>query len=74
VVGRVHKGLEVLEQLNDVAVGPDSIPFAKVVVYKSGSTNPNGDFEDLEASRPVTAADAMARLKEQSACARTSVV
>ncbi|GAX74083.1 hypothetical protein CEUSTIGMA_g1533.t1 [Chlamydomonas eustigma] len=74
VVGRVHKGLEVLQQLNDVAVGPDSIPFSKVLVSKSGSTNPNGDFEDLEGSRPVTAADAMARLKEQSASARTAVL
>ena len=32
VVGRVRKGLEIVEALNDVAVGPDSIPFQKVSI------------------------------------------
>lgn len=43
VVGRVRKGLQIIESLNDVAVGPDSIPFQKVSIIKSGSTNSNGE-------------------------------
>ena len=73
MVGRVRKGLEIIEQLNDVVVGPDSIPFQKVTITKSGETNSNGDFEEVE-SVPMTREDAMARLKTESASARTAVL
>ena len=73
MVGRVRKGLQIIESLNDVAVGPDSIPFQKISIIKSGSTNSNGDFEEVEAA-PVSRADAIARLKEQSASARSAVL
>ena len=35
VVGRVRKGLEFIENLNDVAIGPDSVPFASQVQYSA---------------------------------------
>ena len=74
VVGRVHLGKDVLEQLNDVAVGPDSVPFLKVGIVRCGPTNSKGDFENVEAGGPVTTADAIARLKQQSASARSAVL
>lgn len=74
VVGRVHKGKEVLDLINDVVPAPDSSPFHRIAVTKCGATNARGDHEDLEQAGPVSKADAIAKLKEQSASARSAVL
>ncbi|KAG1653704.1 hypothetical protein FOA52_007932 [Chlamydomonas sp. UWO 241] len=77
VVGRVHSGLEVLDALNDVECGPDSTPFpsSRVTIVRCGPTNARGAHEGLEGSTgPVTTANAVARLKQESAGARSAVL
>jgi hypothetical protein len=39
VVGRVNKGLDVLELLGDVPCGPDDSPLMRLKVFKCGPTN-----------------------------------
>lgn len=39
VVGRVNKGLDVLELLGDVPCGPDDSPLMRLKVAKCGPTN-----------------------------------
>lgn len=39
VVGRVNKGLDVLELLADVPCGPDDSPLMRLKVAKCGPTN-----------------------------------
>lgn len=39
VVGRVNKGLDVLELLGDVPCGPDDSPLMRLKVFKCGATN-----------------------------------
>lgn len=39
VVGRVHKGLEILETLNEAAVDPDDLPLQRVTIIKCGLTD-----------------------------------
>eukprot|EP00955_Chlamydomonas_euryale_P044060 352800-Chlamydomonas_euryale.AAC.6 len=75
VVGRVHGSRTVIDALNSVAVGPDNAPYVKVAVSRTGPTNARGDHEELgEQSGPVTTADAVARLKQESATARSAVM
>lgn len=61
VVGRVHKGLEILDAISDMQVTHEDLPLNKVVVAKSGATNAKGSHEELDECechsdglRPVT--------------------
>lgn len=77
VVGRVWKGKDVIEMLNEVSSGPDSVPYNKITVTKTGATNSKGDFEGIEGSadRPtMTSKEARQKLKEESASARSAVL
>lgn len=76
VVGRVFKGKEVIEMLNEVSTDADSMPYQKVTITNSGATNSRGDHEESEsvAAAPLTSKEAMARLKEESAIARSAVL
>jgi hypothetical protein len=49
VVGRVHKGLEVLDVIADLRVDHEDLPLQKLVVTKSGATNAKGSHEELDA-------------------------
>jgi UPF0288 family protein (methanogenesis marker protein 3) len=39
VVGRVHKGLDILEKLNDAAVDPDDVPLQRITITNCGLTD-----------------------------------
>ncbi len=39
VVGRVHKGLEILEKVNESAVDPDDLPLQRIVITSCGLTD-----------------------------------
>ncbi len=75
-MGRVHLGKEFLDKLNNLGVSPtDSTPYHKITVTRCGSTNSKGDFESaIESAGPVSKADAITRLKEESASARSAVL
>lgn len=72
----MHLGKEVIDVLNEVEVGPDSVPFARVSIMRCGPTNARGDHEELDGggSGPMTTADAVARIKQESATARSAVL
>lgn len=75
VVGRVNKGLDVLELLADVPCGPDDSPLMRLKVAKCGPTNAEGTNEGLDESiAKETPAEAAARLKQQSADTRNAVM
>lgn len=75
VVGRVSKGLDVLELLGDVPCGPDDSPLMRLKIAKCGPTNAEGTHESLDESRAKeTPEEAAARLKQQSADTRSAVM
>lgn len=39
VVGRVHKGLEILEKVNESAVDPDDLPLQRITITSCGLTD-----------------------------------
>ncbi len=39
VVGRVHKGLEILEKVNESATDPDDLPLQRITITSCGLTD-----------------------------------
>ena len=76
MVGRVLKGKEVVEMLNEVSTSADSMPYQKIIITNCGATNSRGDHEESElaSAAPLTSKEAMTRLKEESAMARSAVL
>ncbi|KXZ51643.1 hypothetical protein GPECTOR_12g607 [Gonium pectorale] len=75
VVGRIHKGKEILATLGDLRTLPDDSPQQRVTVARSGPTNHLGVHEDLDqgaAAGPPK--DLGTRLAEASEAARSSVL
>ncbi|EIE20043.1 cyclophilin-like protein [Coccomyxa subellipsoidea C-169] len=79
VVGRVHRGLETLEKVNEAATDPDDIPLQRISITSCGLTDAQGTHESLEeaarreAERKETPQQAAARLHAESRQARDSV-
>lgn len=77
VVGRIHRGRELLDQLADLRTTPaDDAPVHRVTITKCGATNHKGEHEDLEdsAAHGGPPKDMATRLQEASAEARSSVM
>jgi cyclophilin family peptidyl-prolyl cis-trans isomerase len=75
VVGRVTKGLEVLEQISGIALMPDDSPADAIRIAKCGVTNHTGSHDALDdAAAKETKAQTAARLQKESARARNSVL
>ncbi|KAK9901375.1 hypothetical protein WJX75_009164 [Coccomyxa subellipsoidea] len=79
VVGRVHRGLEILEKVNESAVDPDDLPLQRITITSCGLTDAQGTHESLdeaarrEAQRKETPQEAAVRLHAESKQARDSV-
>lgn len=79
VVGRAHKGLDILNKLNEAAVDPDDLPLQPVLVTACGLCDSEGIHESLdesakrEALRKETPEQAAARLRAESKIVRDSV-
>ncbi|BDA45262.1 probable peptidyl-prolyl cis-trans isomerase E [Coccomyxa sp. Obi] len=79
VVGRVHKGLEILEKINESAVDPDDLPLQRITITSCGLTDAQGTHESLEeaarreAQKKETPQEAAVRLQAESKRARDSV-
>ncbi|GFR49701.1 hypothetical protein Agub_g11852 [Astrephomene gubernaculifera] len=77
VVGRIHRGRELLDTLGDLRTLPDDSPVQRVVVTRAGPTNHLGNHEDLEEAAAAAAGppkDAATRLQEASEEARAAVM
>ncbi|PNW72500.1 hypothetical protein CHLRE_16g686173v5 [Chlamydomonas reinhardtii] len=81
VVGRVHKGREMLDKVGDLrTLPPDDAPAQRVTITRCGPTDRHGTHEALEdaaggaAGAAARAQSAAARLAEASAEARSSVL
>ncbi|EFJ40679.1 hypothetical protein VOLCADRAFT_108027 [Volvox carteri f. nagariensis] len=80
VVGRIHKGRELLDGLGDLRTLPDDSPAQRVVVLRAGATNHLGNHEELGGAEErggaggVPPMDAATRLQEQSEEARSALM
>jgi cyclophilin family peptidyl-prolyl cis-trans isomerase len=75
VVGRVTKGLDVLESFSSIALNPDDSPTDSIRITKCGATSHTGSHDALDdATRKETAEQTAARLQRESAKARSSVL
>ncbi len=75
MVGRIHRGRELLEPLGELRTLPDDSPAQRVTVQRAGPTNHLGNHEGLEAEAAGGPPKDMAtRLQEASEEARSALM
>ncbi len=75
VVGRVHLGKEVLDQLSDTPTLPNDAPVPVIKIMRCGATNSTGAHDSLEeALGKETAEQAAARLQQESLDTRSAIM
>ncbi|GLC77152.1 hypothetical protein PLESTF_001891900 [Pleodorina starrii] len=78
VVGRIHRGAELLTSLGDLRTLPDDSPAQRLAVARAGPTNHLGSHEELTGAGAGEGAgqpkDAATRLAEQAEEARSSLM
>ncbi|GBF98906.1 hypothetical protein Rsub_11544 [Raphidocelis subcapitata] len=75
VVGRVHLGREALEALADLDTTANDAPLQRIRIAKCGATNALGAHDTLdESAKKETAEQAAARLAEESAATKASIM
>ncbi len=74
VVGRIYKGMEMLDALAELETLPDDAPMSRVRIARCGPTNPQGIFNSLDDSLGrETAQQTAARLQQEAAEARNAI-
>ncbi|GIL54656.1 hypothetical protein Vafri_10384 [Volvox africanus] len=78
VVGRIHKGRELLDALGDLRTLPDDSPVQRVVVQRAGPTNHLGNHEELgeggSGGAGTLLKDAATRLQEAAEETRSALM
>jgi hypothetical protein len=75
----VHKGLDILESLNEAAVDPNDVPLQRTTITSCGLTDSQGTHESLDdavqrkARQQETPEQAAGRLQAESRQVRESV-
>ncbi|GMH39847.1 hypothetical protein BSKO_07751 [Bryopsis sp. KO-2023] len=72
VVGKVTLGTEVLDQVDELVVGPGDVPLDSIAVTRCGATNRDGTHDSID-DTPKTVEEMGSKAKEESNTARENV-
>lgn len=74
MVGRIVLGIDVLEKIDDINVGPGDVPLDTISVSKCGATNHEGTHDSIDNANLRQSNEQLAHdAKEDSSAARENV-